>query len=124
MEIKNKDDLMKAYPDMVNEIRKDAAIDAINRERARIKDIQDMTLPGMEQTMQDALYGEHPMDSTAYAKEVAKAARSRHRTTSRLCTMTQRTVVRTVCRVAATARPTFTWMPCVPSARKSKEELL
>ena len=49
MEIKNKDDLMKAYPDMVNEIRKDAAIDAINRERARIKDIQDMTLPGMEQ---------------------------------------------------------------------------
>ena len=75
MEIKNKDDLMKAYPDMVNEIRKDAAIDAINRERARIKDIQDMTLPGMEQTMQDALYGEHPMDSTAYAKEVAKAAK-------------------------------------------------
>lgn len=75
MEIKNKDDLMKAYPDTVNEIRKDAAIDAINRERARIKDIQDMTLPGMEQTMQDALYGEHPMDSTAYAKEVAKAAK-------------------------------------------------
>lgn len=75
MEIKNKDDLMKAYPDMVNEIRKDAAIDAINRERARIKDIQDMTLPGMEQVMQDALYGEHPMDATAYAKEVAKAAK-------------------------------------------------
>lgn len=75
MEIKNKDDLMKAYPGMVNEIRKDAAIDAINRERARIKDIQDMTLPGMEQVMQDALYGEHPMDATAYAKEVAKAAK-------------------------------------------------
>ncbi len=75
MEIKNKDDLMEAYPDMVNEIRKDAAVDAINRERARIKDIQDMTLPGMEQTMQDALYGEHPMDATAYAKEVAKAAK-------------------------------------------------
>lgn len=75
MEIKNKDDLMKAYPDMVNEIRKDAAMDAINRERARIKDIQDMTLPGMEQAMQDALYGEHPMDATAYAKEVAKAAK-------------------------------------------------
>lgn len=75
MEIKNKDDLMKAYPDMVNEIRKDAAIDAINRERARIKDIQDMTLPSMEQVMQDALYGEHPMDATAYAKEVAKAAK-------------------------------------------------
>lgn len=75
MEIKNKDDLMKAYPDMVNEIRKDAAMDAINRERARIKDIQDMTLPGMEQVMQDALYGEHPMDATAYAKEVAKAAK-------------------------------------------------
>lgn len=75
MEIKNKDDLMKAYPDMVNEIRKDAAMDAINRERARIKDIQDMTLPGMEQTMQEALYGEHPMDATAYAKEVAKAAK-------------------------------------------------
>lgn len=67
MEIKNKDDLMKAYPDMVNEIRKDAAVDAINRERARIRDIQDMTLPGMEKTMQDALYGEHPMDATEYA---------------------------------------------------------
>ena len=48
MEIKNKDDLMKAYPDMVNEIRKDAAVDAINRERARIRDIQDMTLPGCQ----------------------------------------------------------------------------
>ena len=76
MEIKNKDDLMKAYLDMVNEIRKDAAVDAINRERARIRDIQDMTLPGMEKTMQDALYGEHPMDATEYAKEVAKAAKA------------------------------------------------
>lgn len=74
--IENKNDLMKAYPDLVNQIRQDAAIDAINRERARIKDIQDMTLPGMEQVMQNALYGEHPMDATEYAKEVAKAARA------------------------------------------------
>lgn len=35
-----------------------------------------MTLPGMEKTMQDALYGEHPMDATEYAKEVAKAAKA------------------------------------------------
>ena len=75
MAIENKNDLVKAYPDMVNEIKKDAAVDAINRERARIKDIQDMTMPGMEKTMQDALYGEHPMDATQYAKEVAKFAR-------------------------------------------------
>ena len=75
MDIENKNDLVKAYPDMVNEIKKDAAVDAINRERARIKDIQDMTMPGMEKTMQDALYGEHPMDATQYAKEVAKFAR-------------------------------------------------
>ena len=75
MDIKDKNDLEKAYPVMVNEIKKDAAVDAINRERARIKDIQDMTMPGMEKTMQDALYGEHPMDATQYAKEVAKFAR-------------------------------------------------
>lgn len=76
MPIENKNDLMKTYPDLVNQIKQDAAADAINRERARIKDIQDMTLPGMEQTMQNALYGEHPMDATEYAKEVAKAARA------------------------------------------------
>ena len=75
MAIENKNDLVKAYPDMVNEIKKDAAVDAINRERARIKDIQDMTMPGMEKIMQDALYGENPMDATQYAKEVAKFAR-------------------------------------------------
>ena len=77
MDIKDKNDLEKAYPVMVNEIRQSAAVDAITRERARIKDIQDMTLPGMEQVMQDALYGEHPMDATAYAKEVAKFARKK-----------------------------------------------
>lgn len=75
MAIENKNDLVKTYPDMVNEIKKDAAVDAINRERARIKDIQDMTMPGMEKIMQDALYGENPMDATQYAKEVAKFAR-------------------------------------------------
>lgn len=77
MDIKDKNDLEKAYPVMVNEVRQSAAVDAITRERARIKDIQDMTLPGMEQAMQDALYGEHPMDATAYAKEVAKFARKK-----------------------------------------------
>lgn len=77
MDIKDKNDLEKAYPVMVNEVRQSAAVDAITRERARIKDIQDMTLPGMEQAMQDALYGEHPMDATAYAKEVAKLARKK-----------------------------------------------
>lgn len=77
MDIKDKNDLEKAYPVMVNEVRQSAAVDAITRERARIKDIQDMTLPGMEQVMQDALYGEHPMDATAYAKEVAKFARKK-----------------------------------------------
>ena len=75
MAIENKNDLVKTYPDMVNEIKKDAAVDAINRERARIKDIQDMTMPGMEKIIQDALYGENPMDATQYAKEVAKFAR-------------------------------------------------
>lgn len=75
MAIENKNDLVKTYPDMVNEIKKDAAVDAINRERARIKDIQDMTMPGMEKIMQDALYGENHMDATQYAKEVAKFAR-------------------------------------------------
>lgn len=77
MEIKNKSELASAYPDMVNEIKKDAAVDAITRERSRIKDIQDMTLPGMEKIMDDALYGEHPMDATEYAKEVAKFARQK-----------------------------------------------
>lgn len=62
MEIKNANDLRAAFPDLVNQIEGEAAA----AERSRIKDIEDMALPGDETAVNDAKF-EHPVAASDYA---------------------------------------------------------
>lgn len=62
MEIKNANDLRAAFPDLVNQIEDEAAA----AERSRIKDIEDMALPGDETAVNDAKF-EHPVAASDYA---------------------------------------------------------
>jgi hypothetical protein len=59
---------------LVNQIQEQAANNALSAERQRIQDIQDMTMPGMENIARDAMFGEKPLSAVDFAKEVAKAA--------------------------------------------------
>ena len=75
------DALRTAYPDLVSQIENEAAQSATNTERARIKDIEDMTAPGDEQTAYDAKFGDKPQDAAAYAiacMKAQKAAGAKH----------------------------------------------
>lgn len=75
------DALRTAYPDLVNQIENAAAQNATTAERARIKDIEDMTAPGDEQTAYDAKFGDKPQDAAAYAiacMKAQKAAGAKH----------------------------------------------
>ncbi len=83
MEIKTVDDLRKAYPALVDQIEqaakaeaeKAAAETAINAERARIKGIEDMALPGSEALTAEAKFTK-PMSVEDFAKELVKNAKS------------------------------------------------
>ena len=70
------DALRTAYPDLVSQIENEAAQSATNTERARIKDIEDMTTAGAEASAYDAKYGEKPMDAAAYAIAQMKAQKA------------------------------------------------
>lgn len=75
------DALRAAYPDLCNQIENAAAQSAATAERARIKDIEDMTAPGDEQTAYDAKFGDKPQDAAAYAiacMKAQKAAGAKH----------------------------------------------
>lgn len=77
------DALRTAYPDLVNQIENAAAQNATTAERARIKDIEDMTAPGDEQTAYDAKFGDKPQDAAAYAIACMKAQKARRKTRGR-----------------------------------------
>lgn len=70
------DALRTAYPDLVSQIENETAQSATNTERARIKDIEDMTTAGAEASAYDAKYGEKPMDAAAYAIAQMKAQKA------------------------------------------------
>lgn len=75
------DALRTAYPDLVKQIENAAAQSAATAERARIKDIEDMTAPGDEQAAYDAKFGDKPQDAAAYAiacMKAQKAAGAKH----------------------------------------------
>lgn len=75
------DALRTAYPDLVKQIENAAAQSAATAERARIKDIEDMTAHGDEQTAYDAKFGDKPQDAAAYAiacMKAQKAAGAKH----------------------------------------------
>ena len=70
------DALRTAYPDLCKQIENTAAQSAATAERARIKDIEDMTAPGDEQAAYDAKFGDKPQDAAAYAIACMKAQKA------------------------------------------------
>jgi ATP-dependent Clp protease, proteolytic subunit ClpP len=78
MEIKTKDDLRKAYPDMVAQIEDEATV----AERTRIKEIEDSTLPGAEAEAAAAKF-EKPVDSTTFAKTMIAAVKAKRQAQSK-----------------------------------------
>lgn len=74
-EIKTVDDLRTAYPALVNEIEEAAAQQARNDERQRIRDIEEMALPGSEKMTNEAKFTK-PMSASDYAKEAMKNAKA------------------------------------------------
>lgn len=75
MEIKTTDDLRTAYPDLVDQIEKTAAQRATDAERQRIKDIEEMALPGSEDFTNAAKF-EKPIDAATFAMESVKNAKT------------------------------------------------
>lgn len=74
MEIKTVDDLRKAHPALVDQIEQAAAERATNKERTRIRDIEEMALPGSEELTAEAKYTK-PVSAADYAKAAVKRAK-------------------------------------------------
>lgn len=77
-EIKTVDDLRTAYPALVNEAEEAAAQQARNDERQRIRDIEEMALPGSEKMTNEAKFTK-PMSASDYAKAAMKNAKAQGR---------------------------------------------
>lgn len=75
MEIKTVDDLRKAYPALVDQIEQAAKESSINAERERIKNIEEMALPGSEELTAEAKFT-NPMSAEDFAKAIVKNAKS------------------------------------------------
>lgn len=73
-EIKTVDDLRGAFPTLVKEIEEAAANRATNEERQRIRDIEEMALPGSEAMTNEAKF-DKPMSASDYAKAAVKKAK-------------------------------------------------
>lgn len=71
VEIKNVEDLRKAYPALVDQIEREAAERATNAERQRIQDIEEMALPGSEEITAEAKFTK-PVDAAEYARAAVK----------------------------------------------------
>ncbi len=71
MEIKNAADLRREYPELVNQVEQEAAKNAIQAERQRIRDIEEMSLPGSEEIANKAKFTE-PVSAAEYAKAAMK----------------------------------------------------
>lgn len=67
--------LEAAYPDLMRQVREQAANAATAAERQRIADIEDMTLPGGEAVAQEAKFT-NPVSADAYARNVIAAAKA------------------------------------------------
>ena len=74
MEIKTADDLRQAYPALVDQIEQAAADRATNEERERIRDIEEMALPGSEEITTEAKFTK-PVSASDYAKAAMKRAK-------------------------------------------------
>ena len=74
MEIKTADDLRQAYPALVDQIEQAAAERATNEERERIRDIEEIALPGSEEITTEAKFTK-PISADAYARTAMKAVK-------------------------------------------------
>ena len=74
-DIKTTDELRHALPEMVEQIEKTAAQRATDAERQRIKDIEEMALPGSEEFADKAKFTE-PVDAAEFAKALMKNAKT------------------------------------------------
>ena len=74
-EIKTVDELRAAYPALVNQVEEAAAENAANAERQRIRDIEEMALPGSEDFTAEAKYT-NPVSVSEYAKAAMKRAKA------------------------------------------------
>ena len=74
MEIKTADDLRQAYPALVDQIEQAAADRATNEERERIRDIEEMALPGNEEITAEAKFTK-PVSASDYAKAAMTRAK-------------------------------------------------
>ena len=75
MDIKNADDLRKAYPELVDQIEQAPTEAAATAERERIQSIEDMALPGSEALTVEAKF-KTPMSAEDFAKEMVKNAKT------------------------------------------------
>ena len=64
----------RPYPALVDQIEQAAALRATNAERQRIRDIEEMALPGSEQITNEAKY-DKPMSASDYAKAAMNNAK-------------------------------------------------
>lgn len=71
MEFKNIEELKNAYPEFCKQIADQAAAEATNVERQRIRDIMDMQMPGAEDIANSAMF-EKPISAEDFAKEAIK----------------------------------------------------
>lgn len=71
MVIETVDDLRKAWPELTAQVGREAA----EAERTRIRDIEEMALPGSEEITAKAKFTE-PMDVSDYAREMVKHAKT------------------------------------------------
>ena len=75
-EIKTVDDLRSAYPSLVDQIEQAAAQNAASAERQRIRDIEEMALPGSESVTNEAKFAK-PISASDYAVAVVKNAKAK-----------------------------------------------
>ena len=71
MEFKNIEELKNAYPEFCKQIADQAAAEATNVERQRIRDIMDMQMPGTEDIANSAMF-EKAISAEDFAKEAIK----------------------------------------------------
>ena len=76
MAINSVEELRSEYPELVNQIIEQAQAEATNAERARIRDIEEMSLPGSEEITNNAKFV-NPMSTEDYAKAVIKDAKAK-----------------------------------------------
>ena len=74
-EIKTADDLRGAFPALVDQIEQEAAKRAVDDERKRIQDIEEMALPGSEKMTNEAKFTK-PMSASDYAMAMVKNAKN------------------------------------------------